>query len=95
MATRNKGTLTRKNKKIFQVRLSEEQQAKLETIPGRNASEKMRSLIDGGYYLPMPELAVASTELKDALFSLKQVSTDNKKEIKQVEEAVNQLCRLL
>lgn len=89
---KKKSQTQKEKERIVQSRLNQSYYDRLQAIPGKTNSEKIRSLIDGNYYLNSSEITTALVELKDALHEAERTSDISYLRIKK---AGNDICRLL
>lgn len=80
--------------KRLSVKLSDDYYTRfIKIAPEKGPSEVIRSLIDGGYYLCMPELAPVCTRLMDSIRALK--GECSKELYDNLEREGKEVCRLL
>jgi len=76
------------------VKLSDDYYERFQMIAdGRGPSDTIRALIDGGYYLSLPQLAPACAEIMDAIGAVK--GQCDYETYYRLEEGGKAICRLL
>lgn len=85
----------KKQNNAIQVRLTEDYKKKLQAMPGKNNSERIRALIDGGHFLGRSEITNAVIDMKQAIYDWGQGVVSQEEAYKRIRETEEQLCRLL